>query len=147
MGVDAQSFSPYDWQDAQYILRLFDRKIFNARRRYRLFVKKGLSMGRRHDLVGGGLIRSYGGWSKVKAMRKSGSGIKGDERILGDNDFVQQVFEVANEKMKRKYRLQSQGFNLEMVAKRVAALLGIQPEEVWASGRHWRTVEARSLLL
>ena len=33
-----------------------------------------------------------------------------------------------------------------MVANRVAVLLGMQPEEVWASGKHRRTVEARSLL-
>jgi hypothetical protein len=135
-----------EWQDAQYILRLFDVKISSARRRYKLFIIKGLSIGERHDLVGGGLVRSYGGWSKIKVIRKSGLGIKGDERILGDNDFVQQVFEAANEKMTTKYLLQSQGFNLEMVANRVAALLGMQPEEVWASGRHRRTVEARSLL-
>ena len=103
-------------------------------------------MGKRPDLVGGGLVRSYGGWSQVKAMRKSGMGVKGDERILGDNDFVQQALKAAEEKMKRKYQLQSEGFNLEMVASRVAALLGMHSEEVWASGRHRRTVEARSLL-
>ena len=134
------------WQDAQYILRLFDRKISSARRRYKLFIKKGLSMGRRPDLVGGGLVRSYGGWAQVKAMRESGLGVKGDERILGDNEFVQQVIKAADEKIKRKYRLQSEGFDIEMVAKRVATLLDVRPEEVWASGKHRRTVEARSLL-
>jgi REP element-mobilizing transposase RayT len=135
-----------DWQDSQYILRIFDTKPSIARRRYKQFIKKGLSMGKRPDLVGGGLVRSYGGWSQVKAMRKSGMGVKGDERILGDNDFVQQALRAAEEKMKRKYQLQSEGFNLEMVASRVAALLGMHSEEVWASGRHRRTVEARSLL-
>jgi len=135
-----------EWQDTQYILRLFDKKLSSARRRYKMFIKKGLSMGRRPDLVGGGLVRSYGGWSNLKAMRKSGLGIKGDERILGDNEFVQQVLEAADEKMKRKYRLQAEGFNLEMIANRVAVLLEMQPEEVWASGKHRRTVEARSLL-
>jgi len=135
-----------EWQDAQYVLRLFDKKNTGARRRYNRFIKKGLSMGKRSDLVGGGLIRSYGGWSQIKAFRISKAHIKGDERILGDSDFVQQVLEAANEKMTRKHLLQSQGFNLEMVANRVAALLGMQSEEVWASGRHRRTVEARSLL-
>jgi hypothetical protein len=48
--------------------------------------------------------------------------------------------------MKRKYRLQSEGVDLEMVTKRVANLLNMQPEEVWASGKQRRKVEARSLL-
>ena len=34
-------------------------------------------------MVGGGLIRSLGGWSVVKSLRKSGIFEKGDERILG----------------------------------------------------------------
>ncbi len=34
------------------------------------FVEKGISMGRRKDLTGGGLIRSLGGWAVVKSMRK-----------------------------------------------------------------------------
>lgn len=135
-----------DWQDTQYILRIFDAKLSRARKHYKQFIKKGLAMGKRPDLVGGGLVRSYGGWTQVKALRKSGSGVKGDERILGDNDFVKQVLKAADEKMKRKYQLQSEGFNLEMVTNRVADLLGMQSEEVWARGRHRRTVEARSLL-
>jgi hypothetical protein len=135
-----------DWQDTQYVLRLFETKESLARRYYKQFIKKGISRGKRPDLVGGGLVRSYGGWTQVKVMRKTGLGVKGDERILGDSDFVQQVLKAADEKLKRKYRLQSEGFDLEMVANRVANLLGMQPGEVWASGRHRRSVEARSLL-
>ena len=50
-----------DWQDIEWVLRLFDDRIGVARRRYRAFVEKGISMGRRKDLTGGGLIRSMGG--------------------------------------------------------------------------------------
>jgi len=135
-----------DWQDIQYVLRLFDAHKSRARRSYKQFIKKGISKGKRPDLVGGGLVRSYGGWTQVKTMKKTDHFVKGDERILGDSDFVQQVLKTADEKLKRKYRLQSEGFNLEMVTNRVANLLGMQPGEVWASGRHRRTVEARSLL-
>ena len=35
------------------------------------------------------MIRSAGGWSVVKALRKSSARIKGYERILGDGDFVE----------------------------------------------------------
>jgi len=39
-------------------------------------------------LIGGGLIRSQGGWANVKAMRRAKIFEKADERILGDGDFV-----------------------------------------------------------
>ena len=72
----------YSWQNSEYVLRLFAKKVSTASSRYREFVKKGLAQGRRPELVGGGLIRSLGGWSAVKAMRKAGAYMKGDERIL-----------------------------------------------------------------
>ena len=49
---------------------------------------------------GGGLIRSLGGWSIVKAMRNSGLKEKSDARILGSGAFVTQVIKHAEEKVK-----------------------------------------------
>lgn len=59
------------WQDTGYVLKLFHSSHNIARQRYREFVSKGIAQGRRHDLVGGGLIRSAGGWAAVKALRKA----------------------------------------------------------------------------
>ena len=59
-----------DFQDTDYILRLFGEKVSAARKAYRVYVKKGIAQGRRPELVGGGLIRSAGGWSVIKAMRR-----------------------------------------------------------------------------
>ncbi len=78
-----------------------------ARRRYREFVAKGLTVGRRPELVGGGLIRSAGGWSVVKAMRRGFERMKGDERILGDGDFVEMALKKAQEDLDRKSRLKA----------------------------------------
>jgi len=47
------------------------------------FIKEGISLGRRPDLVGGGLVRSAGGWLAVKELRKTKGYVKGDERIPG----------------------------------------------------------------
>lgn len=44
------------WQDTDYVLGYFDRRVGAARRRYREYVKKGIEMERRPELVGGGLI-------------------------------------------------------------------------------------------
>ena len=80
-----------DFQDTDYILRLFGEKVSAARKAYRVYVKKGIAQGRRPELVGGGLIRSAGGWSVIKAMRRVQDHMKSDERILGDGDFSSRV--------------------------------------------------------
>ena len=134
------------WQDKDYILKLFASKKAEAIRRYREFVKKGIEQGKRSDLVGGGLIRSAGGWSAIKALRRAGAYQKGDERILGDSDFVKKVLAQAKENFERKYRLKSKGFNFEKVQIRVAKLLDLKPEQVLAVGKYKKTVAARSLL-
>jgi hypothetical protein len=51
------------WQNTVYVLRLYAKKASTACRRYREFVKNGVSHGKRPRLVGGGLIRSLGAWS------------------------------------------------------------------------------------
>ncbi len=135
-----------DWQDTEAVLRLFSEKISTARRQYRAFVEKGIALGKRDDLIGGGLIRSSGGWANVKAMRRAKVFQKADERILGDGDFVEQVLAAAEEKMKRKYALQAKGMDLGQVADRVAELFDLTPSELWLPGKHRKRVRARSLL-
>jgi putative transposase len=135
-----------DWQDIDGVLKMFDKKVGVARRKYNAFVKKGISEGKRPDLIGGGLIRSAGGWAALKAQRKAKIYQKGDERILGDGNFVEKILNAANETMKTKYTLKAQGFDLDMVASRVADLLRIECDRVWAPGKHRQVVEARSLL-
>ena len=91
-----------DWQDVDYILRLFADKEKTARQRYSDFVYKGIEQGKRSDLTGGGLLRSQGGWTAVKALRRSGEYQKGDERILGDGEFVREVLSQAEERFQQK---------------------------------------------
>jgi len=135
-----------NWQDVGTILKMFDKKVGSACRKYRDFVERGISKGRRPDLIGGGLIRSAGGWSAIKAQRRAKIYQKGDERILGDGDFVEQILNTANEAMERKCLLKAKGFDIEQVASRVSELLNIEYEKVWAAGRQRHIVEARSLL-
>lgn len=72
--------------------------------------------------------------------------MKGDERILGDSDYVDEILGAANESLQRRYQLKTLGLDVDKVAERVAALLKIPVEAVWASGKHRSTVVARSLL-
>ncbi|MBU1056318.1 MAG: transposase [Proteobacteria bacterium] len=134
------------WQNINYIYGFFSEKKREARKMYRDFVGKGISLGNRPDLTGGGLLRSSGGWTALKESRKAGIRLKGDERILGNSDFVENVLKSSEESFKQKYELKARGIDFDVVKERVAKLLGIKPEEVTACDKSPQTVRARSLL-
>jgi REP element-mobilizing transposase RayT len=135
-----------DWQSVDETLKLFGKKATKARKRYRKFVKKGVNQGRRPELVGGGLIRSVGGWHAFRALDRTDAHFKSDERILGDSDFVEKVLKKAEEKRERKYQLEAEGFTVDRVANRVASIMDLKTEDVWKKGKHPQIVKARSLL-
>ncbi len=91
------------WQERDYVLKWFGEKRKEAVSNYRNFVKKGVALGKQPNLTGGGLIRSAGGWSEVKALRRIGDRQASDERILGTGDFVEQITQQID--LERKYRL------------------------------------------
>jgi hypothetical protein len=134
------------WQDTDLVLSYFGRRVSIARRRYRDYVKDGLAIGQRPDLVGGGLIRSVGGWREIRGLKKGGERLKGDERILGDSRFVEEVLKISEEKYYRRERFRRSGYDLEGLAKRVGEVLGIRPEQIWVRGKYEQVVEGRSLL-
>lgn len=130
-----------DWQNVQGILHLFSFDLAVARTKYREFVTVGLSMGRRNDLIGGGLIRSAGGWEQVIANRRTGVFQKSDERILGDDQFVDRVLTGAKEQMGRKFN----GVDLAAVVSRVCELLKCDRYDIFTPGKVKNRVHARSL--
>ena len=135
-----------DFQDVDYVLRLFGDKVTEARRNYREYVRKRMELGRRPELVGGGLLRSSGGWRVLKAMSKARIHLKGDERILGDSDFVKEVLSEQKEQFERRYWLKAQGYDIDRVVEKVAKVCEIAPEEIWKPGNQPLRVKARSLV-
>jgi len=136
------------WQQASYVLRVYGRAVKEARKKYCAYIKQGIAHGRRPELVGGGLIRSMGGWEAVKKLRLQGQDrVKGDERILGEEEFVEQVLAQAQEKFSRQYELKRRGYDLEKIEQRVCELYKISREEFYARGRQKQRVEARSLAI
>jgi putative transposase len=109
-------------------------------------VKKGVAAGRRPDLTGGGLVRSAGGWSALRAMRNGESRMKGDERILGQGDFVETVLKVAQENLDRKSRISALGYDFDWLVGRVLGLFGLSFNELLTGGKQRRMVQARSVL-
>ena len=90
-----------DWQEREYVLHQFHERERRAIGAYRKFMEEGKGQGRRPELVGGGLIRSLGGWSQVISLRGSGEKMEYDNRILGDGDFVAEMIREAEKKVRR----------------------------------------------
>jgi len=134
------------WQNSDSVLAFFGKQKSSARRGYRAFVARGIDQGKRTDLTGGGLIRSTGGWESVKSMRKSKIKLKGDERILGDGDFVDHILSANDEALERRYALKARGVDIDFIAGRVSRLLDMPEADVWLPGRYKRLVAARSLI-
>jgi hypothetical protein len=117
-----------------------------GRSKYVAFVQAGVSQGRKPELVGGGLIRSLGGWKAVEKQRLNRQNrMKGDERILGDADFVKEVLATANEGYERRYRLKSLGYDISRVEQKVIGLFDIKKADLYSGSRKKRISEARSL--
>jgi len=124
---------PRDWQDTKYVLANFGRTAKKARNEYLSFVRAGASQGRKPELIGGGLIRSLGGWKEVKKLGLNKQDrIKGDERILGDSDFVMEVLAEADEGYDRRYRLKSLGYDISRVERKVIELFDIEKENLYS---------------
>ncbi len=131
------------FQDTEFVLKLFGQSLRQARRAYESYVSKGVKQGRRPDLVGGGLLRSVGGWAKLRGFSDIGVRIKGDERILGSSDFVEQVLKQADEQLEERYRLQVKVISLAALVDKVAHHYKIKPEDLKSASKERVITNAR----
>ena len=136
----------YQWHDADYVLRLFGKTVRKARKAYYSFMSRGVSLGRRPDLVGGGLIRSYGGWAAIKSLRSDGMRVHSDERILGSSDFVASVLKKANEVLAQKALLQTYGIDLEHLIEIVTNRLDLNIRQLKRKSRSRVVTRARAII-
>lgn len=81
------------------------------------------------------MIRSGGGWTAVKAMRRAQIFQKADERILGDGDFVEQILSSSKEQMEQKYALRAGGIDVDKIAQRVGELMEVDVSAMMATGK------------
>ena len=93
----------YPWQDRWYVLSWFGKRKKQAFMAYRQYVAEGVSQGHRPELVGGGLIRSLGGWSGVLGRKRRGDLPLADPRILGVDEFVERVLKEAESKVQHSF--------------------------------------------
>jgi REP element-mobilizing transposase RayT len=131
-----------NWQDCDYVLSFFGGGR-QGRKNYLQYVRKGAKQGYKPELVGGGLIRSLGGWSEVLALRKRDEKQAYDQRILGDGDFVQDIKSGLDELVKRNMRLSGQQIDIDELASAACKKHGISLSELRSGSRRHEISEAR----
>lgn len=141
MGKRTKSF-----QDVDFVLGLFGSQRSSARRNYQNYLQKNIGLRRRPELIGGGVLRSNGGWGAIKAMSRARIHLKGDERILGESEFVIKVLAGQKERFERRYWLKARGYDITHVVQKVAEIFGLEPDTIWKPGKQPLRVKARSLV-
>ena len=117
-------------------------------RRYKEFIRAGWEQGRRPELVGGGLIRSLGGWEAVKKIRWKGlDRVACDARILGGGEFVEKAVRDSGEELSRREQYRRRGIDLDELADRFARLQGVDFTELCGGSKVRRISEARALFV
>lgn len=130
------------WQDTDDVLGRFSEKRRGARRLYREFVEAGVGQGQRPELVGGGLLRSCGGWTGVTELRRGREKYLSDERVLGSTSFIEEIVKEADQQEEGKNRQVS----LDALIGRICGDMGISKESISGGGRSLAVTRARAVL-
>jgi len=134
------------WQDRQYVLSWFGLRERDALIEYRRFVQDGMAQGRRQELVGGGLIRTLGGWAEVKALRSRGDQVLADPRILGAGPFVEQLLVHDEGRLRRMHAIGERSTQAEELIRRTCTSAGIDRGELQLGGRRRGVAKVRAKL-
>jgi len=126
---------PRAWQDRRTVLSWFGPTEGRAVRAYRDYVREGIPVGRRPDLVGGGLVRSAGGWAEVRAVRRQKEPMAGDPRILGSGEFVEGLLRDAEARQAAALRRPTTPHETAAVMARCCQRAGVAVEELTRGGR------------
>tara|TARA_R110002167_G_scaffold30424_1_gene100422 strand:+ start:18801 stop:19811 length:1011 start_codon:yes stop_codon:yes gene_type:complete len=134
------------WHQTDSILAHFGRARNEAVRSYSLFVLEGIDKPGIVDLSGGGLIRSYDGWEAVKRARQEHKLRIGDERILGDSDFVRKALREDSIKVELKSKLARAGWDLERLIHKTCAVLNMHPDDLLKKSRKSDASKAKAMI-
>jgi len=134
----------HTWQDSDFVLQNFGAKKEDAIKSYRIFVEDGIPAGKRPELVGGGLIRSQGGWAEVVSLRRHGERELADERILGSGKFVERILAEAEEKQRHHFSVNGRRQQVTDVIKKLCKETNINIGELQSGSRRQHVSQARS---
>jgi hypothetical protein len=116
---------------------------------YQQFVADGMEQGHRHDLNGGGLVRSVGGADKLMELARGRDKWAHDERVLGSSEFVLDLMKEeersrAREEERVRIPAKDRARYLDRLSKEVCRLFQVAPEELFNGSRRRAVVAARS---
>jgi len=134
-----------EWQDVGTVLACFGKRRKEVIRKYESYVAEGVGMGKRPELVGGGMTRSMGAWSEVVSLRRKGEREAWDERILGSGEFVERVVEESEEGMKETLRRRKRVKDLPALLREVAKREELGEEEMMGRSRREPAVRGRKI--
>ncbi|MFH0801895.1 MAG: helix-turn-helix domain-containing protein [bacterium] len=120
-------------QATEEVLSLFAKGKRDARRRYRLFVADGISLGKREDLGGGRRMST--------ALLEERGEESYDERILGSGEFVDELR--MRRELESKFPLR---LEIKDIVAKVCRHFGIDPEELRLKTRTALIADARSVI-
>ena len=113
-------------QKADEVLLMFDEDIKRASEKYQNFVAEGIPLGRRDELVGGGLRRQL----KLSASPEFQAY---DERVLGSGEFVEHLWHEAEP---RQVPEEVSPPSLQEIIEKVAAVYGIDHSTLRQGSKH-----------
>jgi hypothetical protein len=133
-----------DWQERAYVLHQFHSNEKEGVRSYRRFMEEGKDQGRRPELVGGGLVRSMGGWSRVVSLRSKGVIGEHDSRILGGGDFVAEILKEAEQRVTRYLPGRKREALIRKVTQEICQEEGVGKQELIWGGKARRVSGVRA---
>jgi putative transposase len=136
-----------EWQSTGEILERFGDTARKAKEKYWEFVLTAKDVGQRDDLTGGGLRRSAGGWSGVFALRANNERWQGDERVLGDGEFVNQVLKASDERILGHEKLKRDGWDFQKLVNYVCRIMSVNKEGIYHRSRKNQISQARELIM
>ena len=136
----------YAWQDGQAVLVRFGKTQAEARRTYRHYIEEGRTQGRRPELVGGGLLRSRGGWAEVVAMRKHGDKEVTDERVLESGEFVATLLREADARVRERWATRPRPQAVAVYVEQRCDKAGVSVQALRQGSRSYRVSKVRAIL-
>jgi REP element-mobilizing transposase RayT len=125
------------------VLQYFGKSLKEARRKYQVFVEKGIKQGRRTDLQGGGLVRSAGGDKTDLLGQKEEDKEFSDQRILGSGDFVAEVLRAANEFEEKRIK---KSIPIDQLADKITSYFDIKIDDILIKSQKSKISKARSII-
>ena len=124
-------------QNTEEVLKYFGKRKKSAREKYQSFVTDGITLGKRNELTGGGLMRvlKLAGNELISAY---------DDRILGSGEFVERL----RQEKEISERLDAR-MSLSELMQYVSEIAGVEPGELCERGEEqlWLMPEASFVFL